>query len=358
MEQAKLPLILIIDDTAYNRDLLTEMLSDSYRIIQANNGAQGIQVMENRRDELAGILLDLSMAVMNGFEVLEEMNRRNWIQTLPVLIISSENTTEAIRNAYLLGAIDYIFRPFDELVVKKRVENMVTMYANQKKLAKIIIQQMRDNERESSMLISILGHTVEFRNKESNSHINNVSIITKILLEQLSRQSKKYNFSAKDISLISKASALHDIGKIAVPDSILNKPGKLTDEEFNIMMEHSATGAQMINSITEYKDEPLVKIAYKICRWHHERWDGKGYPDGLSGDKIPIEAQVVALADVYDALTSVRCYKKAFTHEEAIKMILNNECGNFNPDLLSCLSRVEANLQSKIKMEINAKKIK
>lgn len=357
-KSSSLQTILVVDDSSYNRELLTEILSGTYRIIQAQNGAMALEILQTKRNEISCILLDLSMAVVNGFEVLEEMNKNNWLKTLPVIIISSENSADFIRKGYTLGASDYIFRPFDETVVKRRVENTVTLYTNQKKLAKMILDQRQENERLSDMMVSILGHTVEFRNKESNAHIANVSIITKLLLEQLVILFPKYSFSKNDITVISRAAALHDIGKVSIPDAVLNKPGKLTEEEFAMMKQHSLIGAQMLESMPEYKDEPLVICAYKICRWHHERFDGKGYPDGLSGEKIPIEAQIVSLADVYDALTSERCYKKAFTHQQAIEMILKGECGTFNPELLKCLQSVEKTLPTSIKAEFEAKQTK
>lgn len=355
MDTKVAPLILVVDDSEYNRELLTEILSNKYRIIQAKNGAEALEIMAARRQELSCVLLDISMAVVNGFEVLEEMNAKKWISVLPVIIISSESSTEYIRKGYTLGACDYISRPYDEVVVLRRVDNTVNLYANQKKLAKMIIAQIQENERQSDMMVSILGHTVEFRNKESNAHIANVSCLTKILMEELNNPIK-YHFSKKEIALVSRAAALHDLGKVSIPDEILNKPGKLTQEEFEKMKEHSLIGAQMIESLSEYKNEPLVKAAYKICRWHHERYDGKGYPDKLSGNEIPIEAQIVSLADVYDALTSKRCYKDAFSHSQAIQMITNNECGIFNPDLLECIKRIEKTLKDRLITEFELRR--
>ncbi|MBQ0003140.1 MAG: response regulator [Treponema sp.] len=351
----KLPLILIVDDSAYNRDLLTEIIQDSFRIIEASNGSTAITIMEQRKSELACVLLDLTMANMNGFQVMQIMNERNWIKSLPVIVISAEYSPDAIRRSYTLGASDYILRPFDEIVVKKRINNIVGLYENQKKLAGMVIEQIHENDRLSDMMISILGHTVEFRNKESNDHIENVSLLTKIFLEYINEKSDKYNFSKKEIALISRAAALHDLGKVSIPDEILNKPGKLTPEEFEFMKKHTVIGSQMLESTGIYKDEPLVKLAYKICLWHHERYDGRGYPNGLKGDDIPIEAQVVALADVFDALTSERCYKKAFTHEEAIRMISNDECGVFNSLLVKCIKEIGPNLKTRLMEEVRLK---
>lgn len=347
--------ILVVDDSMYNRELLSEILSDTYDIVQAENGKMALEILNKEREKFSCILLDISMQIVNGFEVLEYMNKHKWIQTLPVIIISSENSNTFIRRGYELGAVDYIFRPFDEMVVIRRVQNTVNLYAKQKKLVALARRQINENERLSDMMISILGHTVEFRNKESNMHIANVSSLTKIFLQKLNENSEKYHFSKKDIALISRAAALHDLGKVSIPDEVLNKPGKLTPEEFEAMKNHTVIGSKMLESEVIYQEEPLVKRAYEICRWHHERYDGKGYPDGLSGDKIPITAQIVSIADVYDALTSQRCYKKAFSHEKAIEMINNNECGVFNPEILDCLNQLKDTLVERLTAENDAK---
>ena len=349
------PLILVVDDSEYNRELLQEILSDDFSIIQAENGIRALEIIEKQRKEISCVLLDISMEGMDGFEVLEKLNNRRWIKTLPVIIISAENSTEFLRKGYTLGASDYIFRPFDSLVVKKRVQNTVKLYANQKKLAKMVIDKINENNRMSDMMISILGHTVEFRNKESNLHISNVSNLTKIFLEELNASDSEYYFNKDEMMLITRAAALHDLGKVSIPDEVLNKPGKFTDEEFAMMKKHTIIGAQMLEAEPAYKNEPLVKKAYNICRWHHERFDGRGYPDKLSGNDIPIEAQIVSIADVYDALTSERCYKKAFSHEQAIEMINNNECGVFNPVLIECLNNIASTLPTRMKEEYDSR---
>lgn len=202
------------------------------------------------------------------------------------------------------------------------------------------------------MMIGILSHIVEFRNGESGSHVLHINKITGMLLERLIQKTDKYDISWHDRYLITTASALHDIGKIGVDEKILNKPGRLTADEFEIMKMHTMIGASMLHSLTMYQDEELVRVATEICRWHHERYDGRGYPDGLKGDEIPISAQVVSVADVYDALASERVYKKAFPHEKAIEMIMNGECGTFNPLLLECLN----DIQGRIKDEMDAEK--
>lgn len=341
--------VLIVDDFKLNRDLLTEMLSEDYRVVQAENGARALEILETRRSEFSCVLLDLNMNVVNGYEVLTQMKDHGWLTSLPVIIISAEENIDCIKKAYSLGAIDFISRPFDMEIVKRRVGTTIAVYSNQKKLAKMVVDQLYENERTSSMLLSVLGHIVEFRNKESGTHIENVEIITEILLDNLIEKVDKYKNLKNKVKTITRASALHDAGKISVSEEILNKPGRLTPEEFEIMKKHTLNGAEMLNSCKQFREEPIVKTAYNICRWHHERYDGNGYPDGLVGDKIPIEAQVVALADVYDALTSVRCYKKAYKHEEAIAMILRGECGVFNPDLINILADIAPKLQSMIK---------
>lgn len=340
--------ILIVDDYAMNRQLLTEILESKYSIIQAEDGAQALELLEKERNNLLCVLLDLNMDNINGYEVLEIMQKKKWLEKLPVVVISSENNPSLIKKAYSLGAIDFIERPFDMEIVSKRVSNVITLYSKQNRLAQMVITQHKENERISNLMVSLLGHIVEFRNKESGEHIQNVSVITNILLNKLVNKTKKYNLNSNDIKLITQAAALHDVGKIAISESILNKPGKLTSEEFDIMKKHTVLGGEMIKSCKTLYYEPIIQTAYKIVCYHHERYDGKGYPEGLVGDKIPIEAQVVALADVYDALTSVRCYKKAFTHEKAINMILTGECGTFNPLLITVLSENAENFPQMI----------
>ena len=331
--------ILIADDSEMNRAILADMLGDEYEIVEAENGAQAVKIMQEQAEELSLLLLDIVMPEMDGFQVLEEMTRSRLIEDLPVIIISAETGATQVERAYQLGATDFITRPFDALIVHKRVVNTLLLYANQKKLVELVAEQVYDSELQRNMMTDILSHIVEFRNGESGLHILHVRILTQLLLEQLNRKGA-YHFSSKEISLIGLASALHDIGKIAIPEQILNKPGKLTGEEFAVIKTHTTLGAQILDKIPIYQDQPLVKVAYQICRWHHERWDGRGYPDGLKGDEIPLAAQVVALADVYDALTSVRVYKGPYSHEEAVRMILNGECGVFSPAMYECLQAI------------------
>lgn len=329
--------ILIVDDSEMNRELLTEMLAGEYEIFEAENGSEAITVLRERNTEISLVLLDMIMPVMDGLEVLEIMNKNGWLSDIPVIMISSDDSAEFTHKAYDLGVTEFIRRPFDSLIVQKRCRNITALYTKQKKLAGIVADQIYEKEKNSRVMIEILAHTVEFRNGECGMHVVNVQSYTEILLRELARITDKYDLTESEISLISNVSALHDIGKISIPDEVLNKPGRLTDEEFKIMKSHSAVGSQMLSELPFYRDEPIVKLAYSIARWHHERWDGRGYPDGLVGDDIPIGAQAVSLADVYDALTAERCYKKAFSHDTAIEMISKGECGQFNPLLITCM---------------------
>lgn len=341
--------ILIADDSAMNRAILTEMLGDGYEILEAENGRQAVSIMQTNVD-IDLLLLDIMMPEMDGFDVLAMMNKYHWIDDIPVIMISAENASSYVERAYDLGATDYISRPFDMAIVRRRVINTLMLYAKQKRLVRLVAEQVYEKEKSNSTMINILSHIVEFRNGESGLHVLHIQTATDILLRTLVRKTDKYNLNAADISLISTASALHDIGKINIPASILNRPGKLTKEEFDTMKTHTTTGAEILDKLPFQQESPLVKTAYAICRWHHERWDGRGYPDGLKGEDIPIAAQVVAMADVYDALTSERCYKKAFGHDKAMEMILNGECGQFNPLLLECLTDAGARLHAELSL--------
>lgn len=329
--------ILIVDDSALNRMVLVEILGkENYTFLEAENGQQAVELLDCH-PEVDLLLLDITMPEIDGFGVLEAMNQYHWIEETPVIMISAEDSYTFVERAYDLGASDYITRPFDARVVCRRVSNTLMLYAKQKRLVQMVAEQVYEKEKVSNTMISILSHIVEFRNNESGLHVVHIRTITELLLRRLRKKTDRYPLTEADISLISTASALHDIGKINIPEQILNKPGRLTKEEFEIVKTHSVVGEHMLRQIPFNQNEPLVKVAREICRWHHERWDGRGYPDGLKGDEIPISAQVISLADVYDALTSERCYKAAFDHETALNMIVNGECGAFNPLLLECL---------------------
>ena len=327
-------LILIVDDSELNRALLSEMLKDDFKILEASNGRECLDALEQYGMGISLVLLDINMPVMDGFEVLVQMNRNHWIEDIPVVMISSDDTASNIKRAYDMGVSDYIRRPFDAQVVFRRVFNTIKLYAKQRRLITLVTDQIDEKEKNNQIMIRILSQIVEFRNGESGLHVEHINILTGLLLERLVQKTDHYDLTWSDQYRITLASALHDIGKIGIDDKILNKPGRLTKEEFEIMKSHTLIGASILENLGLYQEEPLIKTAYQICRWHHERYDGKGYPDGLRGDEIPISAQVVSVADVYDALVNERVYKKAITHEKAIEMILNGECGVFNPILL------------------------
>ena len=342
------PEVLIVDDSEMNRELLAEMLGSEYKITEAENGEECMAALKQRGTGISLILLDIVMPVADGFDVLDYMTSTHRIEDIPVIMISSENSEETVRKAYEFGVTDYISRPFDTRVVRQRVANTIKLYSKQKNLTKLVTEQVNEKEKNNRMMIRILSQIVEFRNGESGSHVLHIEKLTEMLMKQLLRKTDRYQIDPQMQELIPTASALHDIGKIGIEEKILNKPGKLTPEEFEIMKKHSVIGESILTSTAENLNEPLIKVASQICRWHHERYDGRGYPDGLKGDEIPISAQIVSLADVYDALTSERVYKKAFSHEKTMEMIQAGQCGVFNPILIECL----VDIQEDVKREL------
>lgn len=333
--------ILIVDDSEMNRAILSEMLKKDFDILEAENGKECLDILRQYGMGISLVLLDIVMPVVDGFEVLDVMVHNHWIEDIPVIMISSEDSEPYIRRAYELGVSDYINRPFDAKIVCQRVYNTIKLYAKQRKLVTLVTDQIYEKEKNNQMMISILSQIVEFRNGESGLHVLHINILSELLLERLVQKTDKYQISAQRRSLITMASALHDIGKIGIDDKILNKPGRLTPEEFDEMKKHTIIGESILKNVGIYQNEELVQLAMQICRWHHERYDGRGYPDGLKGEEIPIEVQVVSIADVYDALVSERVYKKAYSHKKAVEMILNGECGQFNPLLLECLQDIQ-----------------
>lgn len=342
------PEVLIVDDSEMNRELLAEMLGSEYKITEAENGEECMAALKQRGTGISLILLDIVMPVADGFDVLDYMTSTHRIEDIPVIMISSENSEATVRKAYEFGVTDYISRPFDTRVVRQRVANTIKLYSKQKNLTKLVTEQVNEKEKNNRMMIRILSQIVEFRNGESGSHVLNIEKLTEMLMKQLLRKTDRYQIDPQMQELIPTASALHDIGKIGIEEKILNKPGKLTPEEFEIMKKHSVIGESILTSTAANLNEPLIKVASQICRWHHERYDGRGYPDGLKGDEIPISAQIVSLADVYDALTSERVYKKAFSHEKTMEMIQAGQCGVFNPILIECL----VDIQEDVKREL------
>lgn len=340
--------ILVADDNKLNQDLLSAILGNDYDYLYANNGTEVISALE-KNEAIDIILLDINMPQMDGFEVLQALNEKQYIKEIPVVVISTENDVAFVRRAYELGATDYISRPFNAIVIQHRVKNTLMIYSNQKKLVKLVENQIYEREKTNNAMINIFSNIIELRNHESGSHTLHVQTITNLLLHELVKITDKYPLSEADISLISSLSALHDIGKIKIPESILNKPCQLTDEEWKIMKMHTIEGYEILQHANIDQNNNFMKTAKVICRWHHEKYDGNGYPDGLKEENIPICAQVVSMADVYDALTSERCYKRSYTHDEAIKMIINGECGAFNPLLIQCLK----NISDKLKESLN-----
>ena len=330
--------VLIVDDSSFNREILFGILKNEYDLIEAANGRQAIDKIKEYGSDIAVVLLDLVMPEMSGFEFLDYMNERNMLRDLPVIAITGDESNDSMRAAYDKGVADYITRPFDAKVVYRRVLNTVKLYSRQRRLISQIIDDMKAKEKNRNMIVEILSQIVEQPDDcESGTHAERMTSFTGLILERLKRKNADYPISDRDAYVISTAAALHDIGKSKIDRAIINKKGKLTPQEFEIMKTHTVLGEKMLKNIKAYKNEPLLKYACEICKYHHERFDGKGYPDGLVGNEIPISAQVVSICDVYDALVSKRPYKPAYSHEKAIEMIKNGECGAFNPDLIECL---------------------
>ena len=332
--------ILIVDDSDMNRAMLREILKDNYSILEAGNGVECLSCVEHMGTSLSLILLDLNMPEMDGFEVLAELSRLGYMDDIPVIIISGTDSTADICRAYDLGATDYIHRPFNTQVIYRRVSNTITLMAKQRRMAELVNRQIDRTTKQQELMVDFLSRIIGYRSGESNPHFANISTLSALLLQALQKRKNHYGLTERDCQLIATAAVFHDVGKIGIPESILLKPGKLTAKEFEVMKTHTLIGDNLIKSLEIYHDEPLLQMAAQICRWHHERYDGGGYPDGLKGEEIPICAQVVSIADAYDALMSARPYKPAFSSEKAIQMILNGECGVFNPVLVDCLLEV------------------
>lgn len=344
------PLLLIADDAEMNRMILREMLGDEYEVIEAVNGLEAVKLLQEHGKEISLVLLDIIMPVMSGFDVLSHMVSTELVNDVPVIMISSENSEDAVLRAYELGASDFISRPFDARVVRQRVSNIMRLYTRQRRLSALLSRQYYEREKANSILLDIMGGVMDMHNGGSGAHAWHVRAITDILIERLIAKTDKYNITRKDRSNITTASMLHDIGKLAIPDNVLNKPQGLTSEEFEIMKTHTVKGADMLAGLDACDAYPrFFRTACEICRWHHERWDGGGYPDGLKGDQIPISAQVVSLADTYDALTSERVYKSALPHGRAVEMILHGECGEFNPLLIECFEESSDRIAEEVK---------
>lgn len=343
--------VLIVDDTAMIRMMLRNLLSKSYRLLEAENGARALEVV-HQHPEIDIILMDIMMPQVDGFQVMAQLKRENLLQSIPIVLITSENSEKYIRLGYDLGASDVIHKPFNPLVIERRVDNLVSLYQHKNHLERMVqeqtnklleqterlTQQQKRLSEINTLVIDTLSTVIEYRSLESGQHIKRIRAFTRILLEALADH--HYSLTQQEITDITSASAMHDIGKIAIPDSVLLKPGRLTPEEFEIMKTHTTRGCEILQHLSSIENKEYLHYCYDICLSHHERWNGGGYPDGLRGDDIPLCAQVVSVADVYDALTNQRVYKPAYTHEEALRMIIAGECGKFSPTMLECLIEV------------------
>lgn len=336
--------VLIVDDSELNRKMLGQMLGSRFDIAEAASGEACLQLLEQNATGISIVLLDIHMPGIDGFTVLEEMNRKNLLEQIPVIMISSEDTVDAVRRAFDLGASDYISRPFDAKVVYQRIINTIQLYAKQRRLSAMAADLAFEKERASRMMIGILSQVVEKRNGESRDHVQRVAQLTSMLLAGLAQKTDRYPLTREMRRTIATAAALHDIGKMEICEDLLHKKGPLTEAERRTLQSHTLLGAQMLEEQPECRDDAFARTAYNICRWHHERYDGGGYPDGLQGEQIPIEAQVVGLADVYERLVSRPVDGHARTHSEVVQMICTGVCGAFNPLLLDCLQDMEVEI--------------
>ena len=348
--------ILIVDDMEINRAILSQIFADRNQILEGENGLEAVQILEERREHIAAVLLDILMPVMDGFQVMEKMKDMGLMEKIPVFLITADSSEESMRRGYQLGAMDIIEKPIVPYFVRRRVESIMELFAARERLSHVVElqgQKLRRQEQEilnlNYSIIESLSTAIEFRSGESGEHVKRIRRLTRLLLEALGRTGKKeYAFSDREIQEISQASIMHDVGKIAISDLILNKPGRLTDEEFEIMKSHTVMGCQVLEQIPQYKNNRLYQYAYDICRHHHERWDGKGYPAGLKGREITVWSQVVSVADVFDALTNKRVYKPAIPVPEAMDMIFTGQCGAFNPELLEALEKILPQIEGKM----------
>jgi len=350
--------LLIIDDVELNRAILKEAFYKNYDILEAENGKEGLELLQKNANSIVCVFLDILMPIMNGFQVLEKLKETNFLRTVPIFLITTETGDDVVKKAYDAGAIDFIQKPFNLLIIKRHVQNVIELFNNRNQLEKLFNEQMntisvQDTELQGNQwaIIDTLGQALESRDVESGEHTKRMKTVTEIFLKHLAVTHPEYMLTDKKIQQITQVTPLHDIGKIAIPDKILLKPqkdGRLTPQEFEIMKTHTIAGCKLIDSIPNFRGTQMYTYSYNICRYHHERWDGNGYPDKLIGNQIPLEAQVVAMADVYDALISKRIYKPAFTHYDALKMINNGECGVFNPDILQCFNETINGIFDKI----------
>lgn len=333
--------VIVADDSDINRSMMSLMLKEKYNVLQAKDGAECVDILTSKSDLIDLVLLDIVMPGLDGFGVLAKMKSSSLIERVPVIMITAHDSADNIERAYEMGAFDCISRPFDSSAALHKIENAVTLYDRQRSLQKEIVLQNVKAEKCHRLFADISGSVIGYGSGESNTHLKRTAWIVSLLLDRLKQKTDKYFLPPDICDCISAAASLHDIGKVGIDRSILNKPGRLTDEEYRVVKEHTVIGESIIKSIDNFENEPFLQIAAEICRWHHERYDGGGYPDGLAGDDIPISAQVVGIADVYDALVSDRVYSPAVSGETAFRMIENGECGAFSPIMLECLREIK-----------------
>lgn len=329
--------ILIVDDIEMNRVVLRTTFEEDYEILEAENGREALRIIGENTDHLSAVLLDLMMPEVDGFGVLEEMNRLKLMETIPVFLITAENSSEVLKKGYDFGVVDIIGKPITPYFIKRRIGNVIELNHLVSAQDAMLRRQATEIRELNRTVLETLATAIEFRDCDSGEHVNHMSKLTLCFLKAINQYYPEYAIDEEEMQAIADAAVMHDVGKIAIPDSILGKPGKLTKEEFDIMKTHTLRGCELLESVPKMKENPVYEYAYDICRHHHERWDGNGYPDGLKGEEISIWSQAVSVADVYDALVSKRVYKAAYPHDEAIRMIMDGECGAFSPMILECL---------------------
>lgn len=341
--------VLIVDDSEMNRDILTAVFTGTHSIETAENGREGLEKLWANRPQICAILLDVVMPVMGGMEVLETLAEKQVVNDIPVFLITGEKDDKIVKHAYELGVMDVIPKPISPYVVLRRVNSIIELFAARKRLARVVNRQKGMIEEQAGQIVKLnmgmieaLASAIEFRSGESGNHVRRIHDITELFLYN---SPLRNDFSSEEIKYISLAAIMHDVGKLSISDTILNKPGRLTPEEFEIMKTHTTLGRRLLEAIPQMRELPFFRYACDIALHHHERWDGRGYPEGLKGDEISLWAQIVSIADVYDALVSPRCYKKAFSFDKALGMILNGECGTFNPLLLRYLQEIEGDIR-------------
>lgn len=341
--------ILVIDDEEINRVILENIFAPEYTVLEAKDGREGLRIIEQKGANLAAVLLDVIMPQMDGIQLLRHMREAGWVETIPVFLITADTANETMHEAYRLGVMDVISKPVIPFVVQRRVNSVVELFRARRYLSRqvesqkdALLQKTRELAELSMGMVEALATAIEFRSDESGKHVRRIHDIT---CELLYNTPLGKDFSDEQIKMIGIASITHDVGKISIPDAILNKPGRLTPEEYELMKQHTVQGAHLLASIPQMKQHAAYPYAYDIALHHHERWDGKGYPEGLVGAQTPIWSQIVALADVYDALVSERCYKGAYSAPVAVQMIREGKCGAFNPELLYWFEKQEPKLR-------------